>query len=341
MKTFFDESDKLQRLSELGDSLEKLKAAVDWEMFRPLLNDIFVSYDNRPGGRQRYDRVLMFKILILQKLYSLADDKLEYLINDRLSFQRFLGLTLGDTVPDSKTIWKYREELANSKQAKKLFKIFNKVLEATGTITYSGSIVDATIVSRPRQNRTKEEDEQIKKGEIPENIKSNIHKMRQTDLDARMTKKHNMSYCGYKNHIKADAESKIITEFAVTSAEVHDSKLIAELTDEKDNVIYADSAYMSKKIARELHKKKQGLKLKIIKRGTRGHMLTERQKRANTKKAKIRCRVEHIFGHISKAMGGKFVRCVGLLRAVCEITLKNLAYNMSRMAYLKYKPLPT
>jgi len=341
MKTFFDENDRLERLSELGDNLEKLKAAVDWEMFCPLLNEIFISNDNRLGGRQRWDRVLMFKILILQQLYSLSDDKLEYLINDRLSFQRFLNLTLGDKVPDAKTIWKYREELAKSKKAKRLFKLFNSVLASTGIITYSGSIVDATIVSRPKQNRTKEEDEQIKKGEIPENIRSNIHKLRQTDLDARMTKKHNKCYCGYKNHIKADAESKIITGYTVTSAEVHDSQKIVGLTDEKDNVLYADSAYMSKKISRELHKKKKGIKLKIIKRGTRGHALTEIQKRNNAKKAKIRCRVEHIFGHMSKAMGGKFVRCVGLLRAVCEITLKNLAYNMNRTAYLKHKPLPT
>ena len=341
MNTFFDENERLERLSELGDSLERLKAAVDWEMFRPLLNEIFVSNDNRNGGRQRLDRVLMFKILILQNLYSMRDDKLEYMITDRLSFQRFLDLSLGDKVPDAKTIWKYREELTQSNRAEELFGLFNKSLEMTGTITYSGSIVDATIVSRPRQIRTKEEDEQIKKGEIPEKVKVNKHKLRQTDFDVRMTKKHNNYYCGYKNHIKVDVDSKLITKFSVTSAEVSDSKMITELVDEKDNIIYADSGYMGKKISRRLYRKRKGLKLRIIKRGARGHALTDRQKRANTKKATIRCRVEHIFGHMTMAMGGKFVRCVGIIRATCEITLKNLAYNMSRWAYLSNCPQKT
>lgn len=335
MNTFFDESNRLDRLSELGDSLERLKTAVDWEMFRPLLNEIFVSNDTRLGGRQRYDRVLMFKILILQELYSLSDDKLEYMINDRLTFQRFLNLTLGDDVPDAKTIWKYREELTKSKRGKELFRLFNKTLDALGVITYTGSIVDATIVSRPRQNRTKEEDEQIKAGEIPEKVKTNIHKLRQTDLDARITKKHGHMYCGYKNHVKADADSKIITDYAVTNAAVSDSKIIYDLIDEKDDTIYGDSAYMGKKIFAKLHRQQKGLKLRIIKRGARGHALTDRQKRANTKKATIRCRVEHIFGHMVKAMGGKAVRCVGIIRAECKITLKNLAYNMSRWAFLK------
>lgn len=335
MNTFFDEISRLERLSELGDSLVKLKAAVDWEMFRPLLNEIFVSNDTRLGGRKRYDRVLMFKILILQELYSLSDDKLEYMINDRLSFQRFLDMTLGDDVPDAKTIWKYREELTKSKRSKELFNRFNKALDELGVITYSGSIVDATIVSRPRQIRTKEEDEQIKRGEIPEKAKENIHKLRQIDFDARMTKKHGNVFSGYKNHVKADADSKIITDSVVTNAAVSDSKVIYDLIDKKDKSIWADSGYMGKKIFAKLHRQQKGLKLKIIKRGAKGHPLTERQRKANSKKATVRCRVEHIFGHMAKAMGGKAVRCVGIIRAECIITLKNLAYNMSRWAFLK------
>lgn len=129
MKSIFGEIDNLKAISKLGDNLEILKKQIDFEQFRPLLNEIFVSVDHRAGGRQRWDRVLMFKILLLQKMYgNLSDDATEYMIIDRLSFQRFLGLELGDKVPDAKTIWKYKEELTKSGREKELFDLFGKTM---------------------------------------------------------------------------------------------------------------------------------------------------------------------------------------------------------------------
>jgi len=105
---------------------------------------------------------MMFKILILQKMYNMADDKTEYQIKDRLSFQRFLGLQLYDTVPDAKTIWHFREELNNAKILDTIFYRFIEQLEQKGIITHSGSIVDATFVDVPRQRNTKDENDNIK-----------------------------------------------------------------------------------------------------------------------------------------------------------------------------------
>jgi len=333
MKTFFDESDRLERLSELGDRLETLNKAVNFEIFRSKLSEIWISNDKRLGGRQKMDSVLMFKILILQKLYSIADDKTEYLINDRLSFQRFLGLGLGDKVPDSKTIWLYKEELTKSGCYKEVFNLFNELLEKAGVITRKGSIVDATISQRPQQRYNKEKKAREKRGEI-EPKERNVHKSRQIDKDATYTVKHGRQFFGYKNHVKVDSDSKIILNTEVTTASASDGKQAKKLINKKDKVLYGDSAYRGQKIAGELIKKNKKIRLEICEKAERGHPLTDEQKANNTVKSKVRCRVEHTFGHMVKSMGGKLIQRVGYTRARCEIYLKNLAYNLSRWAYL-------
>ena len=151
----------MKELSELGDPLEKLNKYIQWENFRGILKRTFKKEAKGPGGRPPYDYVMMFKILILQKMYNIADDKTEYLIKDRLSFQRFLGLQLYDTVPDAKTIWHFREELNNAKILGTIFYRFVEQLEQKGIITHSGSIVDATFVDVPRQRNTKKENKEI------------------------------------------------------------------------------------------------------------------------------------------------------------------------------------
>ena len=109
---FWDIDERYVRLSEAGDPLEKLNAVVPWEVFRKPLAKALKRSDGAKGGRPPYDPVLMFKILVLQALYSLSDDQAEFQIQDRLSFMRFLGLGLGDRVPDAKTIWLFREHLS-------------------------------------------------------------------------------------------------------------------------------------------------------------------------------------------------------------------------------------
>lgn len=108
---FFDVDERLAALSAAGDPLERLSAVVDFELFRPVLDAALARSDRSRGGRPPYDAVLMFKVLVLQALYSLLDDACEFQIRDRLSFMRFLGLGLGDRVPDAKTIWLFRERL--------------------------------------------------------------------------------------------------------------------------------------------------------------------------------------------------------------------------------------
>lgn len=332
---FFDESNRLERLSSMGDPLEKIAEAIDFEMFRPVLERIFKRDKKSQVGRPPTDPILMFKILLLQQWYGIADDKTEYLINDRLSFQRFLGLSLGSRVPDAKTIWLFRENLANSGEEKALFTLFTEQMEHKGIITRSGSIVDASFVEAPKQRNSREENERIKSGEIPEEWEKDPHKLRQKDTDARWTKKNSENHYGYKNHVKVDKTSKLIVEYSVTDASVHDSREIVHLVEDQDQELYADSAYVGMELHENIRKKNKELKLKIHEKGYRNRPLTDEQRNANREKSRIRARVEHVFGHMTTSMGGLIVRSIGMCRARCSIGLQNLAYNLSRYKYLR------
>jgi transposase len=126
---FFDQDIRLSKLSKLGDPLEKLNKGIDFELFRSLLEGKLATQAKGKGGRPAYDYILMFKVLILQRYYNLSDDQVEYQINDRMSFMRFLNLSIADDVPDSKTIWHFKERLTDLELIEPLFQLFLEELE--------------------------------------------------------------------------------------------------------------------------------------------------------------------------------------------------------------------
>lgn len=156
-------------------------------------------------------------------------------------------------------------------------------------------------------------------------------------MDARWTKKNDESFFGYKNHINADEQNKLIQAYEVTDASVHDSRVIDELLDHaetpegKKRPVYADSAYRSEE--REAELARQGLRSEIHEKGARNHPLTDEQKASNRVKSKVRARVEHIFGAQAQR-GGHWVRTIGLARAQVKIGMMNLVYNMGRLGQL-------
>lgn len=336
----FAEEKRLEKLSKLGDSLERL-SCIDWERFRPVITQSITDDSKKTTGRPPYDHILLFKILILQRIYNISDEQTEYQINDRMSFMRFLDLSLDDTVPDAKTIWLFREKLVKADIIKKIFDMFEASLELQGIVKHEGTIVDATFVDAPRQRNTKKENESIKKGEIPEEWTKNTaqmkHKLPQKDLEARWAKKGNETHYGYKNHAKVDAKTKLITDYSVTSANVHDSKEFLNFIDHTDNEIYADSAYQSAEINKKLPKH---VKNQIHERPYRNKPLTEEQMKNNRKKSSTRVRVEHVFGFLTNSMRGLNLRCIGLKRAEFNIGLTNLTYNLFRSDFLKNRNFP-
>jgi IS5 family transposase len=308
--TFFDETKSLEKISKLGDTLEQLNAIVNWLIFAPILNAAIPRVKNPQGGRPPMDNLLMFKVLVIKRLYNLSCDQTEYQINDRLSFRRFLGLDFGDTVPDAKTIWLYEDLLSKSEAGKALFEMFYGAREEKGYVTRAGSIVDASFMEAPKRRNTKEQREKLKNGEVPEEWVDEKHpqKYLQRDTDATWTKKGNEAHFGYKDTVKVDADSKLIVDYEVTTASVNDMKAAEGMFDEKDNVAYGDSAYPSLELP-------DGVENKFSEKATRNHPLTEEQRENNQQKAKIRCRVEHVFAGMVQTVGGTSIRSKNISRA--------------------------
>ena len=197
-------------------------------------------------------------------------------------------------------------------------------------------MADATIVETPRQRNSREENEQIKAGEVPEDWKENLNKLRQKDVDAAQLKKNGETFYGHKDHIKADTKTKLITEYEVTSVSVHDCEAMKNLLNKKEDQsqpIYADSANRSEAIEQSLKKKNIGSQ--IHEKGYRNNPLTKRQQQRNRKKSKIRARVEHIFAFMENSMQGVYLHCRSLVRAKAAIGLMNITYNLFRLTQLK------
>ena len=186
------------------------------------------------AGCKPWDAIVMFKAIVLCALYNLSDDQVEYQMRDRLSFMRFLGLTLEDKVPDAKTVWLYREELSQAGLIDALFEDFRRLPEKPGLpgdgwpdhrcFDCRGSQTTQSVVT---------DNEQIKRGETPEAWADEPAKRRQKDTDARWTKKHGKSHYGYKNHLNIDRRHKLIRRYSVTAASVHDSQAVDDLLTEK------------------------------------------------------------------------------------------------------------
>jgi len=326
----FDLEFRLEELSRKGDPLESLNTVIDWEQFRAILHKALRRGKKQSTGRPPFDAVLILKVLILQSLYNLSDAQAEYQIKDRLSFMRFLGLNIGDRVPDEKTIWHYREQFRETKVLDKIFERFNRTLEASGYVARGGSIIDASIVEAPRQRNSREENAAIKKGETPEEWQQNASKLRQKDLDGRWLKQRGKSYYGYKNHVGIDKRYKIIRKYCVTAASTHDGTMLQDLLDPSNSngEVYADSAYYA--AGAELP---EGYRNRINRKGYRNRPLSEREKQGNRTKSRTRARVEHTFAWLKQSIGIR-IRSIGIERATTYLTLANLTYNMKRCEYL-------
>lgn len=332
----FGEHFRLVKISKQGDPLEKLDAVINWNIFYPTLQKLDNRDKKNNAGAKPYSPLLMFKILILQRYYNLSDKQIEYQILDRLSFGRFLGLTLNDNVPDEKTVWDFKERMSNLGLEKEVFAIFHSKLEENKLIVHEGKIIDASFVEMPRQRNNREDNKHIKEtGTAPENWEAKPNKKRQKDVDARWTKKNNENHYGYKDHIKIDNKHKFIDTYCTTPASVHDSQVLEDLLDkkkDKDKDIWADSAYTGEEQEKII--KKYQMKNHVHEKGTRGNPLTQKQKDSNKEKSKTRARVEHVFGFMEGSMNRLHLNCVGIKRAKAAIGLINLTYNLFRYEQL-------
>lgn len=352
---FFDLEHHYERLSAAGDPLERLSGAVNFEAFRYRLEKALKRSDRTRGGRPPYDPVLMFKVLILQALYNLSDAQAEFMIRDRLSFLRFLGLGLADAAPDATTIWLFREQLVKANAMEKLFARFDKVLTEKGYLAMSGQLLDATLVPAPRQRNDDGEKEAIKAGRTAEEIwPDKPARARQKDVDARWTVKVSKAkprvdgraqpdlavpVFGYKSHLSMDRRHGLIRKWTVTAASAHDGARLPELLDEANtaSAVWADTAYRSAR--NETLLENRGFVSRIHRRKPPGRPMPRSMVRANAAKSRVRSAVEHVFADQKQRMG-LFIRTIGLPRARLKIGMVNLAYNMRRLLWLDATTVP-
>ena len=306
---FFDVDDRLKRLSDLGDRLEAFRATVDFELFRAELNLALSYSDGSEGGRPPFDPVMMFKILVIQATNNLSDERAEFLINDRLSFMRFLGLGLAERVPDARTIWLFREKLTKAGAIKTLFERFDATLRQAGYIAMSGQIVDASLIAAPRQHNSEDEKQAIKGGRIPKDWKDKPAKLRQKDRDARWTVKFSKAkprddgsmplvdlaipLFGYQNHVSIDRGFGFIRRWTATDAAAYEGRRLREGLLDKSNTasgVWADTAYRS--AANEAFLIRNGFVSHIHRKKPKGRIMPEATRRANNAKSTIRSRVE-------------------------------------------------
>ncbi len=334
MAGLFDYEFQLEKINQHKPPLQKLDKVIDWKIFRKPIEEALHIESKAPGGRPPYDKLMMFKIIILQKYYNLSDEQTEVQIKDRLSFMQFLGLQIGDNVPDEKIIWLFKEQLKENQLSQTLFELFTTQLFNNGIVARDGSMVDASFVDVPRQRNSRENNADIKKGAVPlefakrdANGKQSI--LCQKDTDARWMTKNSERHYGYKNHVNVDVHTKLITKFSVSSTSPHESTELENLVNEDDNILYADSAYRSAKIEEYLQTKE--CISHVHEKGYRGKPLDIEQKLRNSMKSKIRARVEHVTNSMNDAF---HMTSIGIKRIESNIGFLNLTYNMFRYEQL-------
>ena len=348
---FFDIDERLKRLSDLGDQLEAFARAVDFEIFRAELAKALAYSDGLQGGRPPFDPVMMFKVLVIQAANSLSDERTEFLISDRLSFMRFLGLGFSDRVPDARTIWLFREKLTKAGAIQALFNRFDAALRASGYIAMGGQIVDASLIAAPKQRNSEDEKNDLKEGRIPEDWKAKPAKLRQKDRDARWTVKFSKAKerpdgskppvdiaiptFGYQNHISIDRRFGFIRKWQATDAAAYEGARLREGLLDKTNTagsVWADTAYRSK--ANEAFMVENGFVSRVHRKKPKGRPMPRQTAIANGRKSKIRSHVEHVFAE-QKSRMGLVVRTIGIARATLKIGMANIVYNVKRLICLE------
>lgn len=319
------------KLDKLGDPLALLEAHIDFAALAARVDEAAPREVSVQGGRPPYPTETMVRILVVKRLHNLSDEQVEFQLLDRMSFQRFCGLSHSASIPDRTTVWMFENRIGE-KAAQAVFEGVQWQLERRGYLARCGQIVDATIVPSPKQHFTREEKELTKQDAMP--VEWTPAQRRQKDLDASWTKKHGKSYHGYKLSVNVDVQNKLIRKIQTCTARENDSLHFDAVLDKANTSadVYADRGYPSAERAAKL--KAQGYRNQIQRKGARNHPLSARQQQRNARIAKVRARVEHVFAGITQ-MGGKLIRTIGQARANFAMTMMAVCYNLKRLAHLQ------
>lgn len=309
--------------SRISIKLDKINRLVNWDDILKIIESVDRT-DKFHGGAPHKDLVVKVKMLFLQYMYNLSDPELEDQVNDRLSFQKFVGIGFTTTIPDYTTIWRFRERLIEEKLNDKLFDTILSYIESHKLIIKKGTIIDATIIESSNRPLSKNKREELK--EKPSS---------QIDTDAESTKKRGKFYFGYKGHIGVDVGSKIIRRRKFSSAKPHDSQFKEALISGDERSIFADSAYSNKTDKRKY--RKEEIYCGVLDKATRSKGLSKTQKQNNQKKSRIRSAVEHPFSYMKEKLNYKKTVAKTEQRNRFRFDMNCILYNIFRASYLLEK----
>lgn len=291
--------------------LEKCERLIPWDDLAGSVASVFSKPrkgELHRGGRPHWPVRLYVKCMMLQKWFGLSDPQLEEQLRDRISFRRFVGLTMTEATPDETSMVVFRRRLREAGHERTLFDAVQKHLEKQGIVLNSGTLVDATIVEAPR-GRKRDDGTSTR------------------DEEASYTKKNDRTYHGYKGHVATDRNG-VIKDFRFDTAKHHDSQYIDDLTENEKTLVVADSAYMSEE--REQRLQQKGVCFGVVKRRVRGQEeLPLVQQALNRAWSTVRAIVEHPFAWI-RNMGYRKTRYRGLVRNAQDFGLMAAAYNLKR-----------
>jgi IS5 family transposase len=295
-----------------GGQLDRLDRLVKWYRFEKLIGRL---RDAAGPGRPGYPALVLFKALLLQALYGLSDRELEEALDDRLSFRRFVGLSLEEPVPDHTVLNRFRNRLVADGVLDKLFAELDRQLEQAGVILKRGTMLDATLIEAvsapPRDGRSS------------------------ADPDAAFAKRQGKagSTFGYKAHVGVDEGSGIIRAVLTTPANVNDTTPADALIRGDERAVWADAAYHTH--AREAALKARGVKPRLARRPNKHHPeLPPRLARYNRLIARRRAAVETTFATLKNRMRLSCIRYRGQAKAAGQVLMAAIAFNLRRWARL-------
>lgn len=319
--------EEYQKVRGLGDRLELMKRVVDWESFRPLIARLFVN-NEQVGGRPHTDELVIVRTLVLQHLYGLSDEELEFQMNDRLSFRNFVGFP--DDVPDHSTIWKLRESLQKTGIYEQVWDDIQRQINAQGYTIKKGVIQDASFIEADLGRKRHHKEKKAKKE--GKTIQYSPKQLAHMDQDGTFSIKHGQVHYGYKDHVKLDVDNHLIRDIEVTTASLHDAKI--NLVEQNDIAAFRDKGYFGTQVP-------EGVIDKTMMRDTRAKKINGGQQKRNFSISKVRAPGERPFAVIKRVFHGAHTLVKTLARVTIKEYFKAIGYNIYQLVTLQRKLIAT
>lgn len=304
------------RNTRTAEFLDKMQTVIDWKRLVAIVA-VIDKTSPQTGGRPRLNPEMMIKALFLQHFYGLSDPQLEEQLQDRYSFQQFIGLSVSQKAPDFTSIWKFKHELAHAQLSDALFAEVNRQLEAKHLFVRKGSILDATIVessNRPLSQKKRQSE--------------HVQSSSQIDTDAHATKKGRSYYFGYKGHIGLDLGSNLIRTRIYTKANVNDGVLLEDLVDMEAGAVFADKAYADTRL--KVMARKFGWFYGVLDKRAQAGELSNKQKRRNKRLSRIRAKVEHPFAWMKTQSKGLHARAKSMVKNMISFDFSCMCWNLKQ-----------